>query len=137
MLRKAILKINFIHLILFCYDKGEPQTDLRASNNIIHIRTCADSAVALMELVKYIASDGDLRDVYCSDEYKVKKSSKSNSDVLVHLKGGKPVEVADNEPYKGEDVTSDNSVPHLVEEAMNDTTDVKPIKKRSKYIFRR
>lgn len=88
-----------------------------------------------MELVKYIASDGDLRDVYCNDEYKIKKSSNSNYDVLVNLKGGKPVEVTDKEPYMGEGVISDNSVPHLVEEAMNDTIDVKPIKKRSKYIF--
>lgn len=34
--------------------------DLRASNNILHIRTCPDSARALTELLSYFAGDGDL-----------------------------------------------------------------------------
>ena len=37
-----------------------PKLDLRASNNIVHIRTCSDTCSALAELIKYIASDGDL-----------------------------------------------------------------------------
>lgn len=37
-----------------------PHIDLRASNNIVHIRTCSDSARALMQLITYFASDGDL-----------------------------------------------------------------------------
>ncbi|XP_074651009.1 autophagy-related protein 2 homolog B-like [Tubulanus polymorphus] len=39
-----------------------PKIDLRASNNIIHIRTCSDSMRALLQLVQYVASDGDLSD---------------------------------------------------------------------------
>ncbi|KAK3878072.1 hypothetical protein Pcinc_017284 [Petrolisthes cinctipes] len=38
----------------------KPKIDLIASNNIIHIRTCADSCKALLELMIYLASDGDL-----------------------------------------------------------------------------
>ena len=36
------------------------KTDLRASNNILHVRTCSDSCRALADLIKYMASDGDL-----------------------------------------------------------------------------
>ncbi|XP_071542076.1 autophagy-related protein 2 homolog A [Panulirus ornatus] len=38
----------------------KPKIDLMASNNVIHIRTCADSCKALLELLIYLASDGDL-----------------------------------------------------------------------------
>lgn len=37
-----------------------PHIDLRASNDTVHIRTCADSARALTQLLTYYASDGDL-----------------------------------------------------------------------------
>lgn len=37
-----------------------PRIDLIASNNVIHIRTCADSFKALLELMIYVAGDGDL-----------------------------------------------------------------------------
>ena len=37
-----------------------PRIDLVASNNVIHIRTCADSFKALLELMIYVAGDGDL-----------------------------------------------------------------------------
>ena len=40
--------------------RGGPRVDLRASNNVLHIRTCADSGKALTELLTYFASDGDL-----------------------------------------------------------------------------
>ncbi|XKL63743.1 hypothetical protein PGB90_006107 [Kerria lacca] len=75
--------------------KREPQTDLRASNNIVHIRTwAADSTVTLMDLIKYIAYDGDLSDANLKDDLKI-NSTNDSKDVCVH---------------------------HLVEEAMNDTT---------------
>ncbi|KAG7163547.1 autophagy-related protein 2 homolog A-like [Homarus americanus] len=40
--------------------ENKPKIDLLASNNVIHIRTCADSCKALLELLIYLASDGDL-----------------------------------------------------------------------------
>ncbi|CAH1792670.1 unnamed protein product [Owenia fusiformis] len=41
-------------------DTRYPKTELRASNNVIHIRTCADSCQALQEMIVYFANDGDL-----------------------------------------------------------------------------
>lgn len=37
-----------------------PRVDLRASNNVLHIRTCSDSARLLAQLIVYLASYGDL-----------------------------------------------------------------------------
>ncbi|XP_022099406.1 autophagy-related protein 2 homolog B-like isoform X2 [Acanthaster planci] len=36
-----------------------PKIDLKVSNNIVHLRTCADSCTALARLILYLASDGD------------------------------------------------------------------------------
>uniref|UniRef100_A0A8C2Q5F7 Autophagy related 2B n=1 Tax=Cyprinus carpio TaxID=7962 RepID=A0A8C2Q5F7_CYPCA len=38
----------------------EPRFELRCSSDVIHIHTCADSCAALMNLIQYIASYGDL-----------------------------------------------------------------------------
>lgn len=48
--------------VTFWFQKNvdTPHFDLRAANNIIHIRTCADSARALTQLIKYLANYGDL-----------------------------------------------------------------------------
>ncbi|XP_023222946.1 autophagy-related protein 2 homolog B-like isoform X2 [Centruroides sculpturatus] len=41
-------------------DSSHPKLDLRAMNNMVHIRTCADSCRALQNLITYFANDGDL-----------------------------------------------------------------------------
>ncbi|KAL5009376.1 hypothetical protein ScPMuIL_014957 [Solemya velum] len=41
-------------------DQRFPKTDLRAATNRLNIRTCSDSCTALMALIRYFASDGDL-----------------------------------------------------------------------------
>jgi len=38
---------------------SQPEVDLRMAVNVIHIRTCADSAFAFCRLISYLASDGD------------------------------------------------------------------------------
>lgn len=43
-------------------DRPQPLVDLRASNNMVHVRTCADSCHALQRVLAYFASDGDLVD---------------------------------------------------------------------------
>ena len=40
--------------------KKQPQFEMTMSNNMLNVRTCADSCAALMKLVQYFASDGDL-----------------------------------------------------------------------------
>lgn len=44
-----------------------PRVDLRASNNVLHIRTCSDSARLLAQLIVYLASYGDLGDTCASE----------------------------------------------------------------------
>uniref|UniRef100_A0A665UW15 Autophagy related 2B n=1 Tax=Echeneis naucrates TaxID=173247 RepID=A0A665UW15_ECHNA len=39
---------------------SEPRFELRCSSDVIHIRTCSDSCAALMNLIQYVASYGDL-----------------------------------------------------------------------------
>ncbi|XP_039598032.1 autophagy-related protein 2 homolog B-like isoform X1 [Polypterus senegalus] len=41
-------------------ERTEPRFEMRCSSDVIHIRTCADSCAALMNLIQYIASYGDL-----------------------------------------------------------------------------
>ncbi|KAM5274604.1 autophagy-related protein 2 homolog B isoform 2-T2 [Ctenodactylus gundi] len=38
----------------------EPRFELHCSSDIVHVRTCSDSCAALMNLIQYIASYGDL-----------------------------------------------------------------------------
>jgi len=42
-------------------DKKQPLMDLSMTNNMLNVRTCADSCIALMKLIQYFASDGDLQ----------------------------------------------------------------------------
>ena len=42
-------------------DKSQPLTELSMSNSMLYIRTCSDSCIALMDIIKYFASDGDLQ----------------------------------------------------------------------------
>ncbi|KAF5283909.1 hypothetical protein FQA39_LY04729 [Lamprigera yunnana] len=58
-----VIDIGLFELSLKTSDKVSginPHIDLRASNNIVHIRTCADSGRALTQLITYFACDGDL-----------------------------------------------------------------------------
>ncbi|XP_066992632.2 autophagy-related protein 2 homolog A [Anabrus simplex] len=60
----CVLDLGLFELSLrLCQNPGSPRVDLRASNNVLHVRTCADSGRALTELLTYFASDGDLRPV--------------------------------------------------------------------------
>lgn len=59
----SVLDFDLFELSLRTNDKKSginPHIDLRASNNIVHIRTCSDSGSALMQLITYFAMDGDL-----------------------------------------------------------------------------
>lgn len=59
-----VIDLSLFELSLRTNDKKSkinPHFDLRASNDILHIRTCADSAKALMQLITYYACDGDLQ----------------------------------------------------------------------------
>lgn len=52
-----------------CYFvQGHPQVELRMSNNTVNVRTCSDSCSALLQLIQYIAADGDLVPSYEPEE---------------------------------------------------------------------
>ncbi|KAM4853880.1 autophagy-related protein 2 homolog B [Thomomys bottae] len=42
-------------------EQTEPRFELHCSSDIVHVRTCSDSCAALMNLIQYIASYGDLQ----------------------------------------------------------------------------
>lgn len=59
----CVMDVGLFELSLRLNDKmcgGAPRVDLRASNNVLHVRTCSDSGRALIQLLTYFASDGDL-----------------------------------------------------------------------------
>lgn len=59
----CVLDLGMFELSLFTSDGSEqshPQVELRMSNNAVNVRTCSDSCSALLQLVQYIAADGDL-----------------------------------------------------------------------------
>nr|XP_018917848.1 PREDICTED: autophagy-related protein 2 homolog B isoform X1 [Bemisia tabaci] len=57
----CVVKLGLFELSLRKTENANsPKIDLRASNNIVHVRTCSDSACILLQLLSYIASDGDI-----------------------------------------------------------------------------
>ncbi|XP_065067241.1 autophagy-related protein 2 homolog B-like [Rhopilema esculentum] len=41
-------------------DKKRPKMEMSMSNNVLNIHTCSDSCAALVNLIKYVAADGDI-----------------------------------------------------------------------------
>lgn len=59
----CVMDVGLFELSLRLNDKmcgGAPRVDLRASNNVLHVRTCSDSGRALTQLLTYFTNDGDL-----------------------------------------------------------------------------
>ncbi|KAB1278136.1 Autophagy-related protein 2-like protein B [Camelus dromedarius] len=68
-------------------EQTEPRFELHCSSDVVHIRTCSDSCAALMNLIQYIASYGDLQAAHKADmkpgapqrKMKVDSSGRSSS----------------------------------------------------------
>ncbi|XP_047201762.1 autophagy-related protein 2 homolog B-like [Girardinichthys multiradiatus] len=58
---------------------SEPRFELRCSSDVIHIRTCSDSCAALMNLIQYVASYGDLMP---PEEPETKRSSSTQKNKM-------------------------------------------------------
>uniref|UniRef100_H3DHC2 Autophagy related 2A n=1 Tax=Tetraodon nigroviridis TaxID=99883 RepID=H3DHC2_TETNG len=62
----CVLDIDLLELAITTWkgsDKGkllQPLFELRCSNNVVHLHTCADSCAALVNLLQYLVSQGDL-----------------------------------------------------------------------------
>ncbi|XP_037396470.1 autophagy-related protein 2 homolog A isoform X3 [Pygocentrus nattereri] len=62
----CVLDIDLLELAITTWkgnDTGrltQPLFELRCSNNVVHVRTCADSCAALVNMLQYLVSQGDL-----------------------------------------------------------------------------
>jgi len=102
-------------------DLIQPKVDLKMGVNVIHIRTCADSAFAFCRILSYLASDGDKISV---------------EEQATEFKG-----VDQEDPILLDQVDSDNnSLSSLIMEAMHEETTglkksknnpVNPVKKQN------
>lgn len=104
------LSLKFIKSTKQLNSARQPDVDLRMALNVIHIRTCADSAFALCRIISYLASDGD------------KSSLDENTTEFEGVEQEDPVllDQADSD---------NNSLSSLIMEAMHDeTTDIKKSK---------
>ena len=77
-----------------------PKTDLRASNNIVHVRTCADSCHALGEFINYYANDGDLVEDPEKEGYTEKNKVSYDwwpADLQANIQGGSKMTAMQND----------------------------------------
>uniref|UniRef100_A0A3Q2ZNR7 Autophagy related 2A n=1 Tax=Kryptolebias marmoratus TaxID=37003 RepID=A0A3Q2ZNR7_KRYMA len=62
----CVLDIDLLELAITTWKGGDsgklsqPLFELRCSNNVVHLHTCADSCAALVNLLQYLVSQGDL-----------------------------------------------------------------------------
>uniref|UniRef100_A0AAX7T4E4 Autophagy related 2B n=1 Tax=Astatotilapia calliptera TaxID=8154 RepID=A0AAX7T4E4_ASTCA len=84
---------------------SEPRFELRCSSDVIHIRTCSDSCAALMNLIQYVASYGDLLPPAEPETNEVKKCFTHEESLLYefHTTAGTPEEqIQDQEPPRSD-----------------------------------
>nr|QSV39518.1 autophagy associated protein [Locusta migratoria] len=123
----CVLDMGLFELSLRLSDKGSggPRIDLRASNNMLHIHTCADTAKALAELLTYFASDGDLRPVATETDVEtgpesINVENHCNTDQVLINTG----DLTTTRQEPGSDSLSKSQVAHvhnMMEEAMKET----------------
>uniref|UniRef100_A0A8C2XJ49 Autophagy related 2A n=1 Tax=Cyclopterus lumpus TaxID=8103 RepID=A0A8C2XJ49_CYCLU len=58
-LNTTIIQILILHVETIM-STSQPLFELRCSNNVVHLHTCADSCAALVNLLQYVVSQGDL-----------------------------------------------------------------------------
>lgn len=62
----CVLDVDLLELVITTWKGGEtgkltqPLFELRCSNNVVHLHTCADSCAMLANLMQYVMSNGDL-----------------------------------------------------------------------------
>nr|XP_054759186.1 autophagy-related protein 2 homolog B-like [Lytechinus pictus] len=104
-----------LSLRLSTHEGKNPKTELKVSNNVVHIRTCADSCSALARLLLYLSSDGDEG---CSPDHQVTRGSSTTQQVE-----SPPEESSSPIPNKGDSPVShthSDQMKQLMEEAMRE-----------------
>lgn len=56
----ALVPEHTLLSLFLCFCQLQPLFELRCSNNVVHLHTCADSCAALVNLLQYLVSQGDL-----------------------------------------------------------------------------
>ena len=87
-----------------------PKFELQTSLNVVHLRTCADSCRLLMQLLTYLADDGDL------DEKGVSLSEDSSVTGSIQKNGPESLAANDGSSCSGQEIES--QVNDLMAEAM-------------------
>lgn len=57
---EAYIDLKCVFVVFIVAVQTKPRFELHCSSDVIHIRTCSDSCAALMNLIQYVASYGDL-----------------------------------------------------------------------------
>uniref|UniRef100_A0A3B3VSB7 Autophagy related 2B n=1 Tax=Poecilia latipinna TaxID=48699 RepID=A0A3B3VSB7_9TELE len=83
---------------------SEPRFELRCSSDVIHIRTCSDSCAALMNLIQYVASYGDLMP---PEELETKRSSTTQKNKVPSRPTSQIPLLAENELQMLQDLMSE------------------------------
>jgi hypothetical protein len=89
---------ELIEMNCFIFQK-DPLIDIRIACNIIHIRSCSDSTNALIELLKYVLTNGDL-------PQPTPEISRSSIPVE-RKKQDRPVRILNNEVINNEQLTNE------------------------------
>lgn len=78
----------------------DPLVDIRIACSMIHIRSCSDSANALIELLKYVLTDGDLQP-------QTNEISRSSTPVE-RKRNDRPVRILNDETMNSEQLITDD-----------------------------
>lgn len=79
--------------------------DIRIACDKIHIRSCSDSANALIELLKYVITDGDLQQQ--QQQQPMTENSRSSTPIAKR-KHDRPVRMLNDEIINNEQLNNDH-----------------------------
>ena len=94
----------------------DPLIDIRIACDKIHIRSCSDSANALIELLKYVLTDGDLQQQQQLQQTTTTTENSRSSTPIAKRKHDRPVRMLNDEIIKSEHITTDDVDNGLIEE---------------------
>ncbi|CAH1390573.1 unnamed protein product [Nezara viridula] len=123
----SVIDLGLFDLSLQLNDQPDlPKVDLRASSDILNIRTCVDSACSLAQLIKYYASNGDMNVIQqeeenqSTDPYLEKTSESDDTDPSSPSRG----EVQGMMEDAMKEITSDIESVKVSDQEVNDEVEV-------------
>ncbi|XP_026314640.1 autophagy-related protein 2 homolog A isoform X2 [Hyposmocoma kahamanoa] len=122
----CVIDVGLFELSLRMEDKAtssndQPQVDLSASNNMVNLYTCWDSASALCRLLTYVASDGDSQPPFDPSSRHTSICSDQPLEPLVGLDDRQVEEIRELSPSEIQQVT--DLMAEALKESPNNTLD--------------